>query len=110
LPSQQLPGSTYWHADCSTESPKPLPPSRWRERVREPGRGRRAAEAAVDLERTGLDSLAFQVERLREEVHRMVKELDALLVWERYCPTCGRGVRRESISEVARCGCGWVWE
>jgi hypothetical protein len=50
------------------------------------------------------------VERLREEVHRMVKELDALLVWERYCPNCGRGVRRESISEVAQCGCGWVWE
>ncbi|MCI0370379.1 MAG: hypothetical protein L0214_03130 [candidate division NC10 bacterium] len=67
-------------------------------------------ETMQDTERTALDSLAVQVAKLREEVHRMAKELDALLVWERYCPMCGRGLRRESISEVTRCACGWVWE
>jgi hypothetical protein len=67
-------------------------------------------ETMQDTERTALDTLAVQVAKLREEVHRMAKELDALLVWERYCPMCGRGVRRESISEATRCACGWVWE
>ena len=67
-------------------------------------------ETMQDTERTALDTLAVQVAKLREEVHRMAKELDALLVWECYCPMCGRGLRRESISEVTRCACGWVWE
>ncbi|MGH7395230.1 MAG: hypothetical protein ACREJF_06480, partial [Candidatus Methylomirabilales bacterium] len=62
-------------------------------------------ETMQDTERTALDTLAVQVAKLREEVHRMAKELDALLVWERYCPMCGRGVRRESLSEVTRCAC-----
>ncbi len=67
-------------------------------------------EAMEGTERTALDTLAVQVAQLREEVRRMAKELDAMLVWERYCPMCGRGLRRESISEVTRCACGWVWE
>ncbi len=67
-------------------------------------------EAMGDIEKTALDALALQVGQLREEVRRMAKELDAMLVWERYCPMCGRGLRRESVSEVTRCGCGWVWE
>ena len=67
-------------------------------------------EAMEDIEGTALDNLALQVAQLREEVRRMAKELDAVLVWERYCPMCGRGLRRERVSEVARCACGWVWE
>lgn len=67
-------------------------------------------EAMQDLERTALDTLALRVAQLREEVHWMAKELDALFVWERSCLTCGRGLRRESVSEVTRCACGWVWE
>lgn len=67
-------------------------------------------EAMEETQRTALDTLAVQVAQLREEVRRMAKELDAVLVWERYCPMCGRGLRRESISEVTRCACGWVWE
>lgn len=67
-------------------------------------------EALGETERMALDTLAIQVGRLREEVHRMAKELDALLVWERSCPMCGRGLRRESVSDLARCACGWVWE
>lgn len=69
-----------------------------------------AVQALGQTERMGLDTLALQVARLREEVHRMAKELDALLTWERYCPMCGRGLRRESVSDLARCACGWVWE
>lgn len=69
-----------------------------------------AVEALGETERMALDTLAIQVGRLREEVHRMAKELDALLVWERSCPMCGRGLRRESVSDLARCACGWVWE
>ncbi len=67
-------------------------------------------EAMEETQRTALDTLAVQVAQLREEVRRMAKELDAVLVWERYCPMCGRGLSRESISEVTRCACGWVWE
>ncbi|MGH7432451.1 MAG: hypothetical protein ACREJL_01725 [Candidatus Methylomirabilales bacterium] len=67
-------------------------------------------QALGQTERMALDTLALQVARLREEVHRMAKELDALLTWERYCPMCGRGLRRESVSDLARCACGWVWE
>ncbi|HEV8663641.1 MAG TPA: hypothetical protein VGT06_10965 [Candidatus Methylomirabilis sp.] len=67
-------------------------------------------EAMADIERTALDTLTLRIGQLREEVHRLAKELDALLVWERYCPMCGRGLRRESVSEVTRCTCGWVWE
>ena len=67
-------------------------------------------QTMADTERTALDTLAVQVARLREEIQRMAKELDALLVWERYCPMCGRGLRRESVSEETRCACGWVWE
>jgi hypothetical protein len=63
-----------------------------------------------DIEKTALDTLALQVAQLREEVRRMAKELDAMLVWERYCPMCGRGLRRERVSEVTRCTCGWDWE
>jgi len=67
-------------------------------------------EAMGDIEKTALDTLALQVGQLREEVRRMAKELDAMLVWERYCPMCGRGLRRERVSEVTQCACGWVWE
>lgn len=67
-------------------------------------------EAMADTDRTALDTLAVRIAQLREEVHWMAKELDALLVWERSCPTCGRGLVRESVSAVARCGCGWTWE
>ena len=67
-------------------------------------------DGMADTGRMALDTLALEVARLREEVQRMAKELDALLVWERYCPMCGRGLRRETVSEVARCTCGWVWE
>ena len=89
---------------------------RWSDRLREVRdrglwTGRLVAiKALTEPERAALDTLALQVARLREEVRRMAKELDAVLVWERYCPICGRGLRRESISEVTRCACGWVWE
>lgn len=64
----------------------------------------------MGTERTALDTLALQVARLREEVHRMAKELDALLIWERSCPMCGLGLWRESVSDFIRCACGWEWE
>lgn len=67
-------------------------------------------EVMGDIEKTALDTLTLQVGELREEVRRMAKELDAMLVWERYCPMCGRGLRRERASEVTQCACGWVWE
>lgn len=89
---------------------------RWSDRLREARdrglwTGRPVAiKAVTESERTALDTLALQVTRLRDEVRRMAKELDAVLVWERYCPICGRGLRREGVSEVTRCACGWVWE
>ena len=67
-------------------------------------------EVLAETERTALDALALRVAQLREEIHRMAKELDTLLTWERNCPMCGEGLRRESICDLARCACGWVWE
>jgi hypothetical protein len=89
---------------------------RWSDRLREARdrglwTGRPAAIGAVtEPERAALDALALQVAQLRDEVHQMAKELDALLVWERPCQICGRGLQRASLSELTRCDCGWVWE
>lgn len=69
-----------------------------------------AVETLGETEREALDTLVVRVARLREEIHQLSKELDALLTWERYCPMCGRGLRRESVSDLTPCACGWVWE